>query len=308
MLLCYFFVSSHYSFSQSASFGNVFVHDGGEIAFHSNHTFVSGHIVTHKTENGGLVSFAEASSWSGAENTKHIDGKVRTYKNSSFTFPFGDNSQFAPLRISEPSSAGHFTAYYINEDPDLLYSRSMISDSIEEVSSCEYWMLDRTSGSSDVSVTLNWDDPRSCHFDELSTLLVAKWNGSEWISEGNASTTGNTGSGSITSQIVSSFSPFTIAQGKQEAPTELLIPDAFSPNGDGANDIFYVRGSNIIDIHLKIFNRWGELVFETHNQSVGWDGTFKGKPQEMDAYVFTLVAVNTNNEKLQRNGTILLLR
>jgi len=59
------------------------------------------------------------------------------------------------------------------------------------------------------------------------------------------------------------------------------VPDAFTPNGDGYNDILYVRGWGIDQlISFKIFNRYGELVFETNDKNIGWDGTYKLKNKE----------------------------
>jgi gliding motility-associated-like protein len=86
------------------------------------------------------------------------------------------------------------------------------------------------------------------------------------------------------------------------------VPTAFTPNGDGANDVLYVRGYSIQTLDFKIFNRWGEMVFETQNQSKGWDGTYKGKPQEMEAYGYTLFVVFYDGTTLKKQGNITLLR
>lgn len=86
------------------------------------------------------------------------------------------------------------------------------------------------------------------------------------------------------------------------------VPTAFSPNGDGSNDVLYVRGGAIKTMELKIYNRWGELVFETHRQDMGWDGTYKGQPQEMDAYAFILTATFIDGTSTQKQGNITLLR
>lgn len=86
------------------------------------------------------------------------------------------------------------------------------------------------------------------------------------------------------------------------------VPTAFSPNGDGANDVLYVRGGAIKTMELKIYNRWGELVFETHRQDIGWDGTYKGQPQEMDAFAFILNATFIDGTTSQKQGNITLLR
>jgi gliding motility-associated-like protein len=67
---------------------------------------------------------------------------------------------------------------------------------------------------------------------------------------------------------------------------ELLIPTAFSPNGDGVNDKFRVLNKNLEKMDLQIYNRWGELVFETKDASEGWDGVFQGLAQGLGVYVW----------------------
>lgn len=86
------------------------------------------------------------------------------------------------------------------------------------------------------------------------------------------------------------------------------VPTGFSPNGDGSNDILYVRGYSIQTLDFKVFNRWGEVVFETQNQAVGWDGTFKGKPQEMDAFAYTLQVTFYDGSVMKKQGNVTLLR
>ena len=94
----------------------------------------------------------------------------------------------------------------------------------------------------------------------------------------------------------------------------VYIPNTFSPNGDGANDLFYPRGSGVFSIKLlRIFNRWGEVVFEKVNFSpndpaAGWDGTVKGKKLTSDVYVYTAEILCENNTPLIVNGNIALLR
>ncbi|MGN6569367.1 MAG: LamG-like jellyroll fold domain-containing protein, partial [Flavipsychrobacter sp.] len=71
------------------------------------------------------------------------------------------------------------------------------------------------------------------------------------------------------------------------------FPSAFSPNGDGANDVLYVRGNGIATMKMSVFNRWGQKVFETDNPSTGWDGTFNGTPQPVDTYACVLKVTTT---------------
>ena len=94
----------------------------------------------------------------------------------------------------------------------------------------------------------------------------------------------------------------------------IFIPNTFSPNGSGTNDIFYPRGSGLFKIKLlRIFNRWGEVVFEKVNfspndASAGWDGTVKGKKVNSDVYVYTAEVLCENNTSIILNGNIALLR
>lgn len=68
----------------------------------------------------------------------------------------------------------------------------------------------------------------------------------------------------------------------------VFVPNAFTPNGDQENDVLYVRGIWIEKCVLRIFDRWGELVFETTDQNIGWDGTFKGKKLDPDVFDYYL--------------------
>lgn len=87
------------------------------------------------------------------------------------------------------------------------------------------------------------------------------------------------------------------------------VPNAFSPNNDLLNDILYVRGFGVEEMLFRVYNRWGELVFESTSLDDGWDGTFRGKDQEMEVYVWTLEATfRDGSETGLRKGNVSLLR
>lgn len=88
----------------------------------------------------------------------------------------------------------------------------------------------------------------------------------------------------------------------------VFVPNAFSPNDDGNNDELFVRGQNITKIEFKIFNRWGELMFETTDQDEGWDGTFKGEKQDPDVFVYHLKVKCVNGDENLIKGNITLLK
>lgn len=88
----------------------------------------------------------------------------------------------------------------------------------------------------------------------------------------------------------------------------IFIPTAFSPNGDGNNDVVYVRGNFIEELYLTIYNRWGEEVFSTTDQSKGWDGTYKGMPADPAVFVFYLTVKCADGQEYFTKGNITLIR
>ncbi len=94
----------------------------------------------------------------------------------------------------------------------------------------------------------------------------------------------------------------------------VFIPNTFSPNGDGNNDVFYPRGSGLFNIRsFRIYNRWGELVFEKNNvtpnsYSSGWDGTYKGKTLSPDVFVYIAEIVCENKTIMPMKGNVALIR
>ncbi len=94
---------------------------------------------------------------------------------------------------------------------------------------------------------------------------------------------------------------------------EIFIPNTFSPNGDGSNDFFYPRGRGIERIRtLRIFNRWGEVVFENrefpiNDQLAGWDGKYKNGAPQAGVYVYQAELICENGEILTYKGNIALI-
>ena len=90
--------------------------------------------------------------------------------------------------------------------------------------------------------------------------------------------------------------------------SNIFIPNAFSPNGDNSNDVLYIRGKIIDELYFTIYNRWGEMVFETHNISDGWNGMYKSKLSESGVYVYYLEVTCIDKQKYFKKGNITLLR
>jgi gliding motility-associated-like protein len=86
------------------------------------------------------------------------------------------------------------------------------------------------------------------------------------------------------------------------------VPTAFTPNGDGANDFLFVRGGPFEKMHFRVYNNWGELVFETTDQKIGWDGTVSGVEQPMSVYVWMLDVETYNKKIIHKSGDVTLLK
>lgn len=87
-----------------------------------------------------------------------------------------------------------------------------------------------------------------------------------------------------------------------------FIPDMFTPDGDGINDILFVNSLGYKSVDFKLFNRLGQLVFSTDDTRVGWDGTFNRSIQNPDTYVYTLVVETHTNNFIKEKGSLRLVR
>ena len=87
-----------------------------------------------------------------------------------------------------------------------------------------------------------------------------------------------------------------------------FLPNCFIPDGNGNNDIFYAQGFNINLTSLKIFNRWGALLFETNDLNNGWDGTFNNQPAPEGVYIYSLQAKDAVGKDFSKTGQITLIR
>ena len=100
----------------------------------------------------------------------------------------------------------------------------------------------------------------------------------------------------------------------QCANSVVFIPNTFTPNGDGANDVFYPRGVGIKSVkYFRIFDRWGELIFEKGSFPIddkrsGWDGTFRGKALPTGVFVYTTEMICDNGEVFTLKGSIMIVR
>ncbi len=90
---------------------------------------------------------------------------------------------------------------------------------------------------------------------------------------------------------------------------EVYVPSAFTPNGDGRNDVFRPIPVGITQIaYFRVYNRWGALVYKTKAYMKGWDGNYKGRPAQTGAYVWMLKARDFEGHTILKKGTVMLIR
>jgi hypothetical protein len=216
-----------------------------------------------KTSASDLVIFDNNASAIGASAASHISGPVRRLValsgNTTFQFPTGNGSVFAPIEISDfdqMRAEDYFTAQYFQTYAP--YNHSSLAFNLHHISDFEYWMLDRdaTSGTpnTDVKVRLTFDENnRSGIVDVASELRIAKWDGSTWLNLGKADSTGNNSVGSLrTTARVTTFSPFTLASATSGNPLPVKLLNFSAIGMDKAVKVIWSTTSEVNNDYFTV--------------------------------------------------------
>lgn len=178
--------------------------------------FIKGIMVSNQSTTESMTNMVlleNGSVCTNASNLSHVDGFVSKTGNSEFTFPIGDGGYYRPAAISSPTLASDcFAARYVYVNPNTAgYTRAQRANSTMRVSDKEYWVVNRTVGTSDVQLTLSWNVATTSATipDNLNKVKIMRWNGTKWITEGNISTTGNSTSGTVTAKVTG-YGVFTL--------------------------------------------------------------------------------------------------
>ncbi|PWV54078.1 gliding motility-associated C-terminal domain-containing protein [Chitinophaga sp. S165] len=102
----------------------------------------------------------------------------------------------------------------------------------------------------------------------------------------------------------------TAVTGTAENPqgNNIFIPNVFTPNGDGFNDVHFIYGNTIASVVVRYYNQFGQQIFETKDQRTGWDGTMGGRQQPVGVYIFVLRATLQDGTVVNRKGTVTIVR
>ncbi|MBL4658134.1 MAG: T9SS type A sorting domain-containing protein [Flavobacteriales bacterium] len=205
-------------------------------------------ILTTSTAN--LLTLTNGATSTAGSAACFVDGPMKKIGSQAFVFPLGDNTFWARLGITAPTSATtEYTAQYFDAThPDLTVISPLVN-----VSAIEYWTLDQAVNNDDVQVSLYWEDSiRSIINNCISADLgVARYNGTDWVDEGRTAITCNT-AGNLTSNTVANYSPFTFSSKSTSSnplPIELQYFDAILLN----NQTVSVEWTTVVELNNDFF-------------------------------------------------------
>ena len=228
-----------------------------------------------------------------ASNSSYVQGTIVKFGNQAFTFPLGDNGLYRPIAISAPvSTSDNFTAQFIYADPSPSFTHTSKDASIDHISRCEYWILNRTGGSSIVNVTLSWNS-NSCGVNSQADLIVDTLDAGQvkWKDHGNGATTGNTTAGTVISgSLVTVFSPFTIGSSSALNPLPVELIDFTAKCVNEGTELNWSTASEKNNDYY---------IIEKSKQGIEWDELSRMKPSQGKSQIKKYSYLDRDNESTQ---------
>ncbi len=187
--------------------------------------------VIKNDEFGGSILLGASATYSNTSNTAYVEGILQKEGNSAFTFPIGDDGFYRGATISAPDALNAiFASRYILENSNTAYPHNAFVGNIGFINDMEYWKVDRTQGTSEVSVTLGWDaatSPMELLNADTSEIHIVRWDTEQaaWVDEGSVV---NEGDQTVTTaQPIGKYGVFTLAK---------VSTDTTDTDGDGVPD------------------------------------------------------------------------
>lgn len=228
--------------------------------------------------------------------------------NSSLPYLFPVGSSVGTLRyrpvVLQPVAGGAntFRVRMNNTMGDTYgYPLSQHESTLSSLNSLFFHSIEREAGSSSVDMSIAYDAGNDGGW---STIAQWRANQSMWIDLGNSDASGIGQYEAVMHaawDFTDSSHPYVLAN----PDNQLIIPNVFTPNNDGVNDLYIVTAKNVTEFNLVILNRWGETVFETDDISTPWDGTWNGKPCPDGTY-FYMIRAQTSSGELVKHGHVTL--
>lgn len=237
---------------------------------------------------GGKVIFKENAVHSNVSDASFVDGKVEKQGDKAFQFPVGDELHFRPSYHQAGTSKDNvYTTQYFYKNSDDQYSHSSKEADILFINDKEYWSVTKDKGAENIVLSLTMagsTTPPDFFSPSAGTqVAIVRWDETQkkWINEGGAVSEPASGEpyANLLTSKVSGYGIFTMALVKTvlpPVPDSVIVYNALSPNGDGINDTFLIKGiDQYPDNEVEIYNRWGVKVFGTKSYNEN-DNMFKG--------------------------------
>lgn len=297
-------------------------HLSGKIAVGGNSEFNKG--VVMAADYGGKMIFRENAVHSQTSDLSFVDGQVEKDGKVAFEFPVGAGNYFRPNYQAALKNEGIYTSQYFHKNSAVLHSHDNRVPEIEGINAEEYWEVTQdpeSTGKIVLSLSMDSRTTPSQFFnvDESKyQVVITRWDAAsgKWVNEGGAVSdplAGKPYEKLLTAQV-SGYGLFTMALVKKtpDPDPDVTIYNALSPNDDGLNDSFVIKGiDNFPDNEVEIYNRWGVKVYdaksynESDNMFRGYsDGraTVKRGDKLPTGTYFYILKYNTGKEVKERTG------
>jgi gliding motility-associated-like protein len=266
--------------TEFAAANGVFLQTG--INNSNNTNFVFGDILTPRNLSDSYYNFLQNAFYGGDSDISKVDGYAAISQQQNFTFPVGDSQQLRPLILISASANPLAKCAYYFEDPNSPTSLNTSFDTTRKardigfVSTTEFWRLE---GSIPSTISISWNErsAMAALTDDIANILIVGWSKSsnQWMILGTTAAVGDLSQGFVSSESFVPDDYDAITFGTIDVPAEFLALDNFlvSANGDGINDSFSIPElEQSPNNHLKIYNRFGQLVFDQVNYTNQFNG------------------------------------
>lgn len=248
----------------------------------NNSNFVLGDVRTPRNLPDVNLDFISNAFYTGESNLTKVDGYAAATNKLNFSFPIGDFDKIRPLELNSEATNTTAKSAYFFEDPNFpstfatSFDTAIRTDILITVSTYEFWDLDTNVPS---RIRLSWDVDSNLNsfIDEIENLRIVGWHTQNaiWENLGGNSITGDFDTGDLTSDVFVPDDYSIITFGGSLSSENLSLDNLLlTPNGDGTNDFLHFDAISLSPENnsLKIFNRWGRLVYATN----GYQNDFAG--------------------------------
>lgn len=297
---------------------DVYIASGAEMYVAVDQTsFEFGQVIAERGSNYGVLSFAPNATWDKADHNAHVNGMVRIYDPSSFSFPIGHDDILQPAQLQQLDQLNPVDMSFVHST----HSNLSKETGIEKISDEFYWTV---AGNQPAYLSLSWNAFSNVDLltdNTLQNLGIAGYDGTTWrkietelddasFHDGSNSTV-LTGSISSKNPVhLEGYEAFTLVAVSADVASLLNVSQGFTPNGDGINDTWYIENiESFPNAHIRLYSRWGREVFVSlGNYQNDWNGTFKNYSEPVADGSYAYVIDLEGDGKMDLSGWVYITR